>query len=128
MPFMSSLFYVGFSDPKSWKKFIGFRYKLQDAIQIEGVYYYPEYHLDAFAKKAARRVLKNKADFLYLKNETRRREKMALKDIKNKKINNFAVFFKNYLAYQPTLSLYHICDDLIEDAVRSELLKKTDEA
>ena len=127
VPFMSSLFYVGFSDPKSWKEFIGFPYKLQDAIQIEGVYYYPEYHLNNFAKKTTKRVLKNKTNFLYLKNETLRREKMALKDIKNKKINNFADFFKNYLNYQPTLSLYHICDDLIEGAVRNELLKRTDE-
>jgi phosphohistidine swiveling domain-containing protein len=124
---MSSLFYVGFSDPKRWKKFIGFPYKLQDVIQIEGVYYYPEYHLDNFAKKATKHVLKSKTNFLYLKKETLRREKMALKDIKNKKIDNFSSFFKNYLEYQPTLSLYHICDDFIEDTLRNELLKTTNE-
>ena len=32
---------------------------------------------------------------------------------------------KNYIEYQPTLSLYHICDDFIEDALKEELLKKT---
>jgi phosphohistidine swiveling domain-containing protein len=125
LPLMSSLFYVGFSDPKRWKKFIGFSYHLQDAIEIEGVYYYPDYHLNDFAKKATKHVLKNKANFLYLKNETLRREKLALRDIKNKKISTLSIFLKNYIEYQPTLSLYHICDDFIEDALKEELLKKT---
>ncbi|QQG53059.1 MAG: hypothetical protein HY931_02640 [Candidatus Falkowbacteria bacterium] len=123
---MSSLFFVGFSDPKSWQEFIGFPYKLQDAIEIEGVYYYPEYHLDNFAIKTTKHVLKNEKNFLYLKNETLRREKLVLGDIKNKKITDFAGFFKNYLLYQPTLSLYHICDDFIENILKNELLKKTD--
>ncbi len=101
---------------------------MQDVIEIDGVYYYPQYHLDNFAKKAARHILKDKKNFLYLKKETLRRENLILKDINKKKIVNFADFFKNYLEYQPTLSLYHICDDFIEDVIRQELLKVTTES
>lgn len=126
-PLMSSLFFVGFSDEKRWQKFLGFKYKLKDVLEIEGVYYYPQYHLVDFAKKATRYVLKDKNNFLYLKKETLRREKLALKNTKKEKIDNFVKFFKNYIEYQPTLSLYHICDDFIEDIIRAELLKVTTE-
>lgn len=127
-PLMASLFFVGFGNQKRWHRYLGFNYKLQDAIEIEGVYYYPEYHLDNFAKKATQHILKAEANFLSLKKETLLREKAVLKGIKKNKINEFSSFLRDFIEYQPTLALYHICDDFIEDALRIELLKTTNES
>lgn len=122
LPFMATLFFVGFKDRANWKKFIGLNYQLLDGLCIEGVYYYPEYHLQAFAGKAVKYIFKDQKNFLHLKKETLRREKNVLS--KNKK-TDFTTFFKAYLEYQPALALYHICDDFIENGLRKELLKKT---
>jgi len=121
-PLISSLFFTGFSSQLSWRKFIGFDYKLQDALIIDGVYYYPDYHLQTFAARAVRHILKDQKNFLHLKRETLRREK-AIR-VKSKG-TDLKTFFIAYLNYQPTLALYHICDDFIENSLRQELAKKT---
>lgn len=123
-PIIASLFFVGFSNPKNWQDFLGLNYKLQDAIVIEGVFYYPDYHLINFAKKATEHVLKNKNNFLHLKKVTLRREKEILQTIKYGGQKNFTSLFKTYLTYQPALALYHICDDFIDECLRKELNKK----
>lgn len=121
LPLMFTLFLVGFSNRASWKKFIGLDYQLQDAMDITGTVYYPEYHLKDFAQRATKHIFKNKKNFLHLKRETLAREKAILS--KNR-ATDLKTFFVNYLNYQPTLALYHICDDFIEDGLRQELLKK----
>jgi len=120
-PLISSLFFVGFSDRASWREFIGLNYKLQDALEIDGIFYYPDYHLQTFAGRAVKHILKDRRNFLYLQRQTLKREKAILA---RKKRFDWGGLFSDYLRYQPTLALYHICDDFIEDRLRQALAKK----
>jgi len=117
----SSLFFTGFQAAASWQKFVGLKYTLKDALFIDGVYYYPEYHLQDFAQRAVRQIFKAPGNFQHLQRETLNRERAVLAKNESK---DLATFFKDYLNYQPALALYHICDDLIENRLRQELLKK----
>jgi phosphohistidine swiveling domain-containing protein len=123
-PLIASLFFNGFSNRQYWRKFIGLNYALRDALEIDGIFYYPEYHLNAFAKKATEYVLKSKNNFLHLKEETLEREANILKTITQNNGKDTKSLFATYLAYQPALALYHICDDFIEERLRKELNKK----
>jgi phosphoenolpyruvate synthase/pyruvate phosphate dikinase len=122
---MTSLFLTGYKN--SWRDLIGMNYSIQDAIIIDGIYYYPEYHLKDFAKRLAEHILKNKNNFLSLKKKTLLAEQALLKTAKQKQFVDIGLFFKKYLEYLPTLGFYFICDDYIEDALRQELLKVTTE-
>jgi phosphoenolpyruvate synthase/pyruvate phosphate dikinase len=121
---MASLLINRFINQKKWKEFLGLSYKLQDVIEIEGIFYYPEYHLVDFAQKATRHVLKSEDNFLHLKKITLQREKEILQTMKAGTPKDFTSLFTQYLAYQPALALYHICDDAIDDYLRKELNKK----
>jgi phosphoenolpyruvate synthase/pyruvate phosphate dikinase len=121
VPLISSLFIKGFSNKKSWREFTGLDYQLRDLLEIDGVYYYPDYHLSGFSGEVVKRIFSSKEHFLRLKKVTLAKEKKLL--LKNQE-KNLRDFFKDFLAYQPALAIYHICDDLIEDKVRSALLEK----
>jgi phosphohistidine swiveling domain-containing protein len=96
-------------------------YSLRDALFIDGIYYYPEYHLSVFARRAVKHLLSGRQHFLHLRQETLKREKKILAANKERSLKTF---FQTYLDYQPALALYHICDDLIEQQLRQALAEK----
>lgn len=122
-PLITSLFCSGFGK-KYWHDYFNFNYELKDMIEIEGVFYYSEYHYIDFAKKATRYLLKDEKNFLKLKKATLTKEKNILCSIVSGKGNNFKELFKDYLPYQATMGFYLICDDFIDEYLRKELNKK----
>lgn len=122
-PFYSVLIINGYSDPLIWKKTIGYKYSVPDMIGLDGIWYYPSYHLRDFAEKFAKKLFTSPSFFTSVKKQTIALERNLL-TARNKDIKSFITA---YQAYMPALALYLICDDLIENKV-TELLTKHNRA
>lgn len=120
-PFYRSLI-AQYSDENIWKDFIGFRYGMKDIAWIDGDVYYPKYQQIDFPKKITKILFRDKKYFLRIKKETLKREKLFLESI-NKDLGTFCQRYGNYM---PTIGLYYVCDDIIENKVRGLLSKKVE--
>lgn len=119
-PFYSSLIFEGYRDNEIWTSFLGFEYALKDLIIIEGLWYYPRYHMIDFAKELTERLFSDEQLFRRIKAETLQREEALSKADDS----NFETFCAIYSRYMPALGIYFICDDLIEDRVKQLLAER----
>lgn len=119
-PFYIDLIFRGYQDRKNWQKFLGFDYCLQDLVVINALWYYRKYHLIDFAQKIAQKLFNSSSFFYSLRKITLKKEKALLKALPE----DFSTFCTAYSNYMPTLGIYFICDDIIENKVKESLLKK----
>lgn len=119
-PLFHSLSFKGMSDKKNWNNFLWFPYGLDGFLDINSDIYYSHTHLHDLPLKIVAGLFKDKKKFLQLKRDTLRREAELLKA----RNGDWQSFFKAQIGYMTTLALYHICDDVIEQGIKKELLKK----
>jgi phosphohistidine swiveling domain-containing protein len=121
-PLYNSIIFEGYVNRQVWNEFLGFDYALSDLIIVDGLWYYPQYHMIDFAEKIADKLFSEKGFFARIKKQTLQRESELLVAYKD----DFETFCNKYSAFMPTLGIYFICDDLLEKRVNTLLHEKSD--
>lgn len=121
-PFYSQIMKEGEADKEEWLKFIGEEYAVVHIMQIEGVWYYPDYHMREFPKRLVSRLVEDEELFLRMKKHSLEREEVLKKAVEK----SYEEYCKAYYEYMVALATYFACDDAIEEKVRELLEERLD--
>ncbi|MBU0471995.1 MAG: hypothetical protein KKF65_05190 [Nanoarchaeota archaeon] len=118
-PFYVSIIMEGYHNERNWSDFLGFNYGIHNLVVTNGIWYYPKYHVVSFSEKLTKKLFSDSKLFKKIKEETTIREKK----LKNVQDMNLKTFCSSYSNYMPTLGIYFICDDWIEQKIKETLLE-----